>query len=104
MDYSSSNGEIVKQGKDAEGDLYEYILPNHFGRSNKCRVMGRASDDSRTIFRAIGNLKRMKFNENFDDLAIISYDSNVTLLFKRFFRERPYFDTSRLPETSDLLS
>lgn len=110
MDYPNSMGEIVKQGKDAEGDLYEYILPNLCGRSNKCRVMGRASDesdesdDSRTIFRAIENLRRMKFSENFDDLTIISYEPNVTLLFKRFFRERPYFNTSSLPETSDLLT
>lgn len=103
MDYPRSIGEIVKQGKDAEGDLYEYIRPNLCGRSNKCGVMGRASDDSRTIFRAIDNLRRMKFSENLDDLTIISYEPNVTLLFKRFF-ERPYFNTSSFPETSDLLT
>lgn len=77
-------GYIVKNSKDAEGDLYEFSF------------VKIAYGDSGPLLTSIKNLKRVKFSDNFDEVNIISTDPNSTLLFKRFVQERPPYETSEL--------
>lgn len=91
----SWSGRILKMGKDAEGDIYEFrfdiIMPYkfHFYGDDE-------SEDVKTVYRTISTLKRMKFSDEFDQLTIISERLGITLLYKRFVREMPYHETSDL--------
>lgn len=87
------NGLIVKNGKDAEGDLYTVKQATQTAMG----IFGKTGEDEETVFAAINSLKRIQFNDKFDELTIIC-DPNTILQFKRFLPEK-------LPhETSDLLS
>lgn len=71
-------GLIMKVGKDDEGDLYNlgtmhetYISPS-----------GKDREDEDMLFGLFSCLKRMKFDEQFQELTI-SCDSDTTMQFRR---------------------
>ena len=92
--YDKVWSDIVKTGKDAEGDIYEFLKPRLVkpGRAS----MNFESPEAEKFIWAIKNLERMKFGDNFDNLTVITTYPKTTLLFKRFVGERPPIETTNL--------
>ena len=85
------DGLIVKQGKDAEGDLYTLEEADW----TKMGIFGKTQEDEELIFPAMQNLKRVKFSNNFGKLTILC-EPDTTLLFERFVAEKKPHETSDL--------
>ena len=83
-------GILTKKGEDAEGDLWEV-------ESLMSTLMAGHPQEMQNEFylsNVIHSLKRIKFNENFDEVTIIS--PNATLHFKRFLPEKEPHKSSTL--------
>ena len=72
------SGSFEKKSIDAEGDVYKFS-----GAYSKLSLSGKKYDDGELIYPGIFKLKRIKFNEKFDQLTIIAPEKNTTLEFKR---------------------
>ena len=83
-------GIATKKGKDSDGDLYEV-------EGLMSTLMAGDPEQMQNEFylsSVIHNLKRLKFNENLDELTI--HSTNATLHFKRFLPEKQPYETSTL--------
>lgn len=83
-------GILTKKGEDAEGDLWEV-------EGLMSTLMAGDPQEMQNEFylsNVIHNLKRIKFNENMDEVTITS--PNATLHFKRFLPEKEPHESSTL--------
>lgn len=86
------NGLFVKKGTDEEGDIYE--AENL--KETMIGVNGQIAEDELSLFSAVGSAKRIKFNDQFDKLTIIS-NPNVVSQFKKYIpKNEPYVITDSL--------
>lgn len=72
------NGSFERKSIDAEGDVYKFS-----GAYSKFGLSGKQYDDGELIHPGIFKMKRLKFNDNLDELTIIAPEKNTTLEFKR---------------------
>ena len=84
------NGLIVKNGKDAEGDLHQ----SKDVSTTAMGVFGKTGEDEDTISGAIYQLNRIKFSDDFNELTITA--PNTVMQFKRFLPERMPHETDSL--------
>lgn len=98
---NSLSGWIERIYKDDEGDLYDV----NYVTFTSMKTSGKLREDELKVFGCMHFLRKMKFDNNFDELTILCakfdqrsmvVDSSYSMLFKRLRPEMPPYETSDL--------